>query len=119
MSKSFSGSDFQKIPKMGGDSCVVPSNFYLSVPKNTLPFCYPSLAFTGFCPISLEAGSKSTLTQLDWEIVVAQNYPIYVLCCKELQCILFHSDNQHADCIEEIKNICTLLTNMTIEIYIE
>lgn len=62
---------------------------------------------------------ESTLTQLDWETVVAQDYPVHVLYCKELQCILFHSDNQHADCMEEIKNICTLLTKLAIEVFIE
>ena len=62
---------------------------------------------------------ESTLTQLDWETVVAQDYPIHVLYCKELQCILFHSDNQHHDCAGEIENICTLLTKMAIEVYIE
>ena len=48
---------------------------------------------------------ESTLTQLDWETVVAQDYPVHVLYCEELQCMLFHSDNQHTDCIKEIKNI--------------
>lgn len=62
---------------------------------------------------------ESTLTQLDWETVVAQDYPVHVLYCEELQCILFHSDNQHADCIEEIKNICTALMKMAIEVCIE
>ena len=62
---------------------------------------------------------ESSLTQLDWETVAAQDYPIHVLYCKELKCILFHSDNQHIDCAEEIKNICTLLTKLAIEVYIE
>jgi hypothetical protein len=62
---------------------------------------------------------ESTLTQLDWETVAAQDYPVHVLYCKELQCILFHSDNQQSDCNREIENICALLTKMAMRVYIE
>lgn len=62
---------------------------------------------------------ESTLTQLDWETVAAQDYPVHVLYCRELQCILFHSDNQVTDCAREIENICTLLTKLAIDVYIE
>ena len=45
---------------------------------------------------------ESSLTPLDWESVVAQDYPIHALYCEELGALLFHSDNQKNDCTELI-----------------
>lgn len=45
---------------------------------------------------------ESSLTSLNWESVVAQDYPIHALYCEELGALLFHSDNQKNDCTELI-----------------
>ena len=45
---------------------------------------------------------ESSLTPLDWESVVAQDYPIHALYCEELGALLFHSDNQKNDCTNMI-----------------
>lgn len=55
---------------------------------------------------------ESSLTPLDWDILAAQDYPIHVLYCKELNRIIFHSNNQKSDCANEISKICDLLTRL-------
>jgi len=45
---------------------------------------------------------ESTLTALDWDTVVSQDYSIHVLYCKELGALLFHSDNQKSECTDMI-----------------
>lgn len=59
---------------------------------------------------------ESTLTSLDWETLVAQDYPIHALYCEEAGALLFHSDNQKCNCMEEISKINNLLVQLGNEI---
>lgn len=45
---------------------------------------------------------ESSLTALNWEEVITQDYPVHALYCKELKCLLFLSDNQKSDCSEMV-----------------
>lgn len=45
---------------------------------------------------------EATLTPVDWDTLSAQDYPIHALYCKELNSLLFHSDNQNSECTEMI-----------------
>ena len=45
---------------------------------------------------------ESSLTTLNWEEVIAQDYPVHALYCKELKCLLFLSNNQKSDCSEMV-----------------
>ena len=45
---------------------------------------------------------ESTLSPLDWDTLIQQDYPIHVLYCSTLGRIVFHSDNQKNDCTNMI-----------------
>lgn len=45
---------------------------------------------------------ESSLTSLNWEVLLEQDYPLHALYCEELGALLFHSDNQKNDCTEMI-----------------
>ena len=45
---------------------------------------------------------ESSLSPLDWDTLLAQDYPLHALYCEELGALLFHSDNQKNDCTEMI-----------------
>lgn len=58
---------------------------------------------------------ESSLNPLDWETLSAQDYPLHALYCEELGALLFHSDNQKNDCMNEISKIYNLLGKLNIE----
>lgn len=62
---------------------------------------------------------ESSLTSRQWDEVVAQDYPIHALYCKDLNRIIFQSDNQKCNCLEKISEICSLLENLEIELFLE
>ena len=45
---------------------------------------------------------ESSLSSLDWDTLLAQDYPLHALYCEELGALLLHSDNQKNDCTEMI-----------------
>lgn len=58
---------------------------------------------------------ESTLTELEWDTVAAQDYPVHALYCEESKSLLFHSDNQKCDCMNEVSKIFDLLRKLAIE----
>lgn len=58
---------------------------------------------------------ESSLTNLEWEVVVAQDYPIHALYCQETKSLVFHSDNQKNNCAEKISEIYNLLEKLAIQ----
>ena len=45
---------------------------------------------------------EASLTPVDWETLLAQDYPLQAVYCEELGALLFHSDNQTNDCANMI-----------------
>lgn len=45
---------------------------------------------------------EASLTSLDWDILVEQDYPIHALYCQTTNDLLFLSNNQKNDCTEMI-----------------
>lgn len=41
---------------------------------------------------------EASLTPLNWETLLAQDYPLHALYCEELGALLLHSGNQKNDC---------------------
>lgn len=62
---------------------------------------------------------ESSLTERDWSVVSAQDYPIHALYCTESRNLLFHSDNQKSDCAEEISKIMKTLELCSIQLHYE
>lgn len=62
---------------------------------------------------------ESLLTQLDWETVAAQDYAVHALYCKELNRIVFLSDNVKSNCQEKINEIYSLLEKLAIQFVFE
>ena len=62
---------------------------------------------------------ESTLTQLDWETVAAQDYPVHALYCKELNRFIFFSNSTACDCQEKINEIYSLLDKLAIQFVYE
>lgn len=60
---------------------------------------------------------ESSLTPLDWDTVSAQDYPIHALYCEESGALLFHSNNQKIDCMDEISKIYNLLEKLNIQFF--
>ena len=52
---------------------------------------------------------ESSLVSLDWETVAAQDFTVHALYCHNTNSILFHSDYQKSEPIEEISKIIQLL----------
>ena len=48
---------------------------------------------------------ESSLNPLEWGILVQQDYPIHALYCQEVGNLIFHSDNQKCDCMNEVSKI--------------
>jgi hypothetical protein len=66
---------------------------------------------------------ESSLTPLDWDTLLAQDYPLHALYCEESGALLFLSDNQKNDCVDmisflketlKILNICAEWENKII-----
>lgn len=62
---------------------------------------------------------ESSLTERDWSVVSAQDYPIHALYCHESRNLLFHSDNQKSNCEEEISKIKETLKLCNIQFFEE
>ena len=58
---------------------------------------------------------EALLTPLEWNTVAAQDYPMHVLYCKELNRVLFHSDPIKNDCMKQISEIYSLLEKFAID----
>lgn len=53
---------------------------------------------------------ESSLVNLNWEEVIAQDFCVQTLYCRETKNFLFHSDYQKSEPNEEITKIISLLT---------
>lgn len=61
---------------------------------------------------------EASLTEREWSVVSAQDYPIHALYCAESRNLLFLSDNQKSDCTEEISKIIKTLENCNIQFFL-
>ena len=58
---------------------------------------------------------ESSLISLTWDSAVQEDFPIHVLYCHETQEIVYHADNQTADCARDIQGIKTLLSQIGVQ----
>lgn len=55
---------------------------------------------------------ESSLTPLDWDTVIAQDYAVHALYCTTLSRLFFHSDNQKTNCANDISLIKQTIENL-------